>query len=104
MLRLAPHACVIRVLRGTDDVLDALREGAAPGPLAAEEQALLVVRAAETLEVTIERLEEGVARVLERASCPTPRPELEAFVVGLGGDPDQAATLIDGLVGDAVLG
>ena len=103
VVRLAPYACVVRVARGTDEILARLRAGGVPGPIAADDDTLLVVRADETLEVTIERLEEGVARVLAQARDPTSRSDLEALVVELGGDSDEATTLIDGFVAEAIL-
>jgi hypothetical protein len=102
-LRLAPSACVVRVARGADDVLAALRAARAPGAVGPDERPLLVVRTADGLDVTIERLEDELARLLERARDGASRAELEALVVALGGDAAEAASVIERLVADGLL-
>jgi hypothetical protein len=64
---------------------------------------LLVVRTDDALDVTIERLEEEIARLVVRARDGASRPELEALVVALGGDPAEAASVVERLVADGLL-
>jgi hypothetical protein len=61
------------------------------------------VRTADGLDVTIERLEDELARLLERARDGASRAELEALVVALGGDAAEAASVIERLVADGLL-
>jgi hypothetical protein len=102
-LRLTPAGRVIRLARGAGDLLSALRAGIAPPRLGPGDEPLLVLRAGATLEVTIERLEEGLATLLEEAAGGTTRRGLEASIGRAGVAPSEAAAIVDDLVAGAVL-
>jgi hypothetical protein len=102
-LRLAPHAAVVRVAGGAADLLDAIRAGRPATRLARMQQPMLVVRAANGGDVTIEGLEEALAGVLERAAEAVPAPELVRLIVRLGGSPEDAPGIVAGLRDDRLL-
>ena len=102
-LRLTPSARVVRVPRGAGDLLAALRAGTAPTSLGPRDEPLLVLRTPETFAVTIERLEDGLAALLERADGGASRADLEALIVALGGARDEASAIVGGLVDQAIL-
>jgi len=101
-LRLTPHAVVVRVAEGAADLLDAVRAGRAPTSLGQTDRPLLVARG-DGGDVAIERLEDALAALLERALEAVPAPELERLVVTLGGTSEDAPGIIAGLRDDGLL-
>jgi hypothetical protein len=103
MLRLSPRAAVVRVAAGAAELVDAVRGGRRATPLGQTDEPLLVARAVDGDDVTIERLETPLAALLEAAMEGVPTPALERRVVALGGAPDEAASVIRDLRRDALL-
>lgn len=102
-LRLTPRAALARLPHGTSDLLAALHAGRAPTPLGPADERLLVVRAADGLEVSLERLDDDVAALLERALPGASRTELVRLATSLGADPEAASAVVDGFVADGLL-
>jgi hypothetical protein len=73
-----------------------------PTVLGVGDEPLLVLRASDTLAVTIEHLEDGLAAVLEQATEGSPG-RAGGRVVELGGDRREAAAIVDGLVTETIL-
>jgi len=95
-------AVVVRVAEGAADLLDAVRAGRAPTSLGQTDRPLLVARG-DGGDVAIERLEDALAALLERALEAVPAPELERLVVTLGGTSEDAPGIIAGLRDDGLL-
>jgi hypothetical protein len=102
-LRLTPAARVVRIARGGAELLAAVRAGRPRPRTGPDDETLLVLRLPTSFEVTIEPLSDALAELLDRAATPQTRPRLEAIVRSLGGDADDPAEVVGGLVADAVL-
>ena len=101
-LRLTPAARVLRVPGNTAELLAALRAGDAAPPLGACDEPLLVVRRPDT-QVTVERLEEALATVLETAVSVRSRSDLERVVRSLDVAADEAVEVVQRLMADGLL-
>jgi len=103
-LRLNPHAAVLELPRGSLAAFTALRHGEVPSGLGAGVEGLLVLRQPPDGEVTVEEVPEGLAALLHAAERTAARGVLEVLAREHGADPGEAASILDGLVRDAVLG
>ena len=102
-LRLTPAARVVRIARDGAELLAAVRAGRPRPRTGPDDETLLVLRLPASFEVTIEPVSDALAELLDRAATPQTRPSLEAIVRSLGGDADEPAEVVGGLVADGVL-
>ncbi len=102
-LRLSPRAVVLRLPRGTLDLLAAARRGESGGSLGDGEEAALVAAAPGATEVEIEGLEPELAALLERAAGAGATRRAPRRGRRLGADAGAEVAIVDRLVVDGML-
>jgi hypothetical protein len=94
---------VVWAAGGASDLLAAIRSGGPHPPLLTENEPVLILRANDVADITIEKLEVGLATVLDGAVEPRPKAELARIARALGADAAEVAALIDDLMAEGLL-